>query len=161
MIRRAVSALVLVGLVVAFGATSATGVPIRAHQHFVGVVKTPTPSASAIPILHTVCPGPSRPGQTGPLVSGPTLSVRSAAAGPGYTGVFNRIHAWFDQDASAGGPVEVTFARYGVEKPIPRAVRVPCDGLGTVTFSSCPRLAPCAAGWVPVSVTVQFENIAV
>ena len=35
------------------------------------------------------------------------------------------------------------------------------DGTGRVEFSSCPYLAPCAYGWVPDYVTVQFVNIAV
>jgi hypothetical protein len=82
------------------------------------------------------------------------------ASGHGYTGLFSQVYAWFDQDSSATKPDMVKFTEYGVSQPIPSAVRVPCSGTGQVTFSSCPYLAPCAAGFIPDEVTVKFVDIA-
>jgi hypothetical protein len=53
------------------------------------------------------------------------------------------------------------FRRYNAPQAIPTSVKVPCDSTGQVEFSSCPYLAPCAYGWVPDYVAVQFVNIAV
>ena len=87
--------------------------------------------------------------------------MAQAKAGGGYTGLFSRILAWFVPQSGGARPVQVEFTRYGSPKPIPSTVRVPCDGRGRVEFSSCPYLAPCAAGWIPTYVTVRFENVAV
>ena len=97
----------------------------------------------------------------GPVAGGQTLAVRHVTSGGGYTGLFRRIYAWFVPDTSAGGPQQVSFSRYRTRMAIPATVRVPCAGTGEVVFSSCPYLAPCAAGWVPTSVPVRFENVAV
>ena len=53
-----------------------------------------------------------------------------------------------------------TITTYGAKVPILDDVRVPCDGTGRVEFSSCPYLAPCAFGWAPDFVDVQFVNVA-
>ena len=53
-----------------------------------------------------------------------------------------------------------TITSYGAKVPILDDVRVPCDGTGRVEFSSCPYLAPCAFGWAPDFVDVQFVNVA-
>jgi hypothetical protein len=138
---------------------AATGArtPIGPHQHFVGLVNGHSRKA----VVYTVCPAPATEGQTGRVEAGQTFKVAHAAAGGGYTGLFSRILAWFVPQPDGVTPVQVEFTRYGSPKTIPSTVRLPCDGKGRVEFSSCPYLAPCAAGWTPTYVTVRFENVAV
>lgn len=143
-------------LCVGVAATNA-GAPIGPHQHFVGLVNGHTGKA----VVHTVCPGPASGGEMGKVQAGQTFDVSRAKAGTGYTGLFSRIFVWFVPQPGGAKPVQVEFARYRSAKAIPSTVRVPCDGKGRVEFSSCPYLAPCAAGWVPTYVTVRFENVAV
>ena len=151
-----------VGVVVAaaFAGPAAAAEPIGSGQHFVGQVNGSGASATAVPVVRTVCAGPVWPGRTGPVAGGQTLAVHQVAAGGGYTGLFSQVYAWMEQDASVGGPQQVRFTTYDTRLEFPAAVRVPCDGPGEVTFSSCPRLAPCAVGWIPTSVKVRFQNIA-
>lgn len=139
------------------GAMAGANVPIQPNQHFIGLVN----GSHATPIVYTVCPGPSSPGRTGPVVGDQHLAVAQVAARGGYTGLFSQVYAWFVPNGSVNGPLQVKFPNYGTEKAIPAAVRVPCDGTGRVEFSSCPYLAPCAAGWVPNFVGVRFVNLAV
>jgi hypothetical protein len=145
-------------LALAGGADSS--VPIRPHQHFVGIVNGTRASGSTVPVVYTVCAGPSWPGRTGPLAGGQTLAIARAAHGSGYTGPLRQIHAWFVPDTSPDGPQQITFYRY-TTRQVPKGVQVPCDGTGHVEFSPCPYLAPCVAGWTPTKVPVRFENIAV
>jgi hypothetical protein len=101
-------------------------------------------------------------GRTGPVAGGQTLAVVRATRDHGYTGPFSQIYAWFvPQKGATTAPVQLKFIKYNAPQAIPTSVKVPCDGTGQVEFSSCPYLAPCAYGWVPDYVTVQFENIAV
>lgn len=159
---RALSALAAGLLVVTVSGAAAVGsTPIRPHQHFVGIVNGKRASSTTPPVVITVCAGPIWPGRTGPVASNQTLAVAQVASGGGYTGLFSQVYAWFVQDNSAGGPQQVRFTSYGTSMAIPSSVRVPCGGTGQVEFSSCPHLAPCAAGWVPIEVTVRFEDIAV
>jgi hypothetical protein len=74
--------------------------------------------------------------------------------------VFTQIYAWFEPEPGSPAPVSATMTNYGTKVAIPDEVRVPCDGTGRVEFSSCPYLAPCAFGWEPDFVDVQFVNIA-
>jgi hypothetical protein len=158
---RELSALAVAGiLTAALASPAAAAEPIGPGQHFVGQVNGLGASATAVPVVRTVCAGPVWPGRTGPVAGGQTLAVHHVAAGGGYTGLFSQAYAWVEQDASTGGPQQVRFTTYDTKLDIPPAVRVPCDGPGTVTFSSCPRLAPCAAGWIPTSIKVRFQNIA-
>jgi hypothetical protein len=131
--------------------------PIGPNQNFLGLVN----GSNQDPVVYTVCPGPSSPGQMGRVAAGQKLEVARVKGAAGYTGPFSQIHAWIVPVASTPPPPSVTFEKYGVAKSIPSTVRVPCDGTGQVEFSSCPYLAPCAYGWVPDYVTVTFENIAV
>jgi hypothetical protein len=96
-------------------------------------------------------------------VVGGELSVAELAGGSGYTGPLSTIYAWFVPKSTSVRPPSLSFTEYGRSKAIPTTKRwwVPCDGTGTVEFSSCPYLAPCVFGWVPDYVTVTFENIAV
>jgi hypothetical protein len=141
------------------GMASASGAPAHVDpgQHFKGIVN----GASGSPVVYTICPGPATPGRTGPVEGGQTFAIAKAASGHGYTGSFAQVYAWFVPNAAVNGPLQVTLRNYGAAKAIPSAARVPCDGQGRVEFSSCPYLAPCAAGWVPAYVDVRFVDIAV
>jgi hypothetical protein len=158
---RALSALAAGGiLAAALAAPAAAAEPIGPGQHFIGQVNDSGASTTAVPVVRTVCAGPVWPGRTGPVAGGQTLAVYHVPAGSGYTGLFSQVYAWMEQDASTGGPQQVRFTAYDTKLGFPATVRVPCDGPGEVTFSSCPRLAPCAVGWIPTSVKVRFQNIA-
>lgn len=152
-------------LTVAFAVLALTGVggqataaqaPIRRHEHFAGIVNGHKGSA----VVRTVCPGPAGRHRTGPVEQGQTMAVAKVAHGPGYTGLFSQVYAWFEPVRAGTRPVILTFTRYGKARDIPRSVRVPCNGKGHVVFSPCPYLAPCAAGFIPDVLKVTFENIA-
>ena len=148
-------------LAVTSGATAAVAAePIQPGQHFVGIVNGGAPTTTPVAVVYTVCGGPVWPGRTGPVLGGQSLAVAHVKQGGGFTSIFSQVNAWFEQDSSPLGPQQVRFTTYGTRLPIPATVRVPCDGKGQVEFSSCPRLAPCAAGWVPVLVPVRFVNVA-
>jgi hypothetical protein len=138
-------------------AVAAAGEPIGPDQHFIGLVN----GSNDNPIVYTVCPGPEWEGRRGQVLQGQKLSVAKVANGDGYTGLFSQVYAWFAPTKASAGPRQIKFKTYGRSKNIPDSVRVPCDGEGTVVFSSCPYAAPCAAGWVVDEVAVQFVNIAV
>jgi len=130
---------------------------IGPNQHFSGLVNGTRTSA----VVYTVCAGPAQAGRTGPVAGGQTLAVSRAGAAHGDTGPFTQIYAWFvPQSGTTTAPKQLKFISYKVPKAIPTSVQVPCDGRGMVEFSSCPYLAPCAFGWIPDYVNVQFVNIA-
>jgi hypothetical protein len=132
--------------------------PIGPGQHFLGLVN----GSNDDPTVYVVCPGPISPGETGPVAGGQTMSVANVASGGGYTGLFSVVYSWFVPASPTSGatPVELKFTEYGVPQSIPTSIQVPCGGTGQVEFSSCPYLAPCAAGWVPDYVKVSFIDIA-
>jgi hypothetical protein len=148
----------LVGVAL-LGGSAAAGAneAIQPDEHFIGLVN----GSNVKPVVYTVCPGPTWPGRSGPIAGGQTLAVAHVGSGGGFTGPFSQVSAWFTQDSSVNHPQQVRFTSYGTEQAIPPAVRVPCDGTGTVVFSSCPYLAPCVFGWIPNSVAVRFVNLAV
>jgi hypothetical protein len=150
----AIAVVALVSSSVPAGAVQSIG----PHQHFAGVVDGHRRSA----VVYTACAGPAWPGRTGPVVSGQTFGVTRARRGHGYTGPFTQIYAWFvpPSGGTTATPTQLTFDSYRVSQPIPTSVQVPCDGTGTVEFSSCPYLAPCAYGWIPDYVDVLFVDIA-
>jgi hypothetical protein len=156
-ILSAVSLMILSVLVlVAADPTTASAKPsIQPDQHFVGRVN----GRHRDPIVYTVCPGPSSPGRTGHPAAGQKMVVRKKAAGHGETGLFGQVYAWFVPTAGGAAPTQLLFETYGSRQAIPTSLAVPCDGAGQVEFSSCPYLAPCAAGWVPDYVNVRFVNI--
>jgi hypothetical protein len=129
--------------------------PIGRDQHFIGLVNGRDRSS----VVRTVCAGPTSTGRLGALASGQRLSVAEVLGAKGYTGPFPQVFAWF-VPAAGHTPVQMTFLKYGHPKLVPSSVQVPCDGRGQVEFSSCPYLAPCAAGWVPTYVSVRFVDIA-
>jgi hypothetical protein len=138
------------------GAVAAAQTPISPQQHFVGIVNGKQGSV----VVYTVCPGPARH-RTGPVKKGQTMAVAEVANGHGDTGPFGQINAWFQPVPAGTRPVMLTFKQYGEPQRIPSSVRVPCSGKGKAVFSSCPYLAPCAFGFIPDTVKVTFENIAV
>jgi hypothetical protein len=132
--------------------------PIGANQSFSGLVDGTRTSA----VVYTVCAGPAWEGRTGAVAGGQTLAVVRARKGHGNTGPFTQIYAWFvPQSGAATAPTQLKFTSYRARQTIPTSVQVPCDGTGQVEFSACPYLAPCASGWIPDYVSVQFTNIAV
>lgn len=132
------------------------GTPIKAGEHFLGLVN----GRSKGPVVKTVCPGPVGPTSTGPVAGKQTMSVVRAHKGHGYTGLFDSVYAWFQPAGGGGTPTQLHFRHYSAPASIPTSIHVPCGGSGTVVFSSCPYLAPCAAGWVATTVKVRFEDIA-
>lgn len=143
-------------LAVSVGSAAVAGQPIKAGQHFIGLVNG---SHKDPVVVYTVCPGPIGPNRTGPVAGKQTMGVVHVKKGHGYTGLFSSIYAWFQPTANHR-PVQLHFRTYSTPKKIPQAVTVPCGGTGKVVFSSCPYLAPCAAGWVTYEVKVKFEDIA-
>jgi hypothetical protein len=148
--------LMIVGAACVGKVSAGAQTPIGPNQHFVGLVK----GNNDDPIVYTVCAGPTSSDQEGPVAGGQTLSVAKVRAGTGFTGPFSQVYVWVAPTHSGVTPAQMKFLNYGVSRVIPLGWRVRCDGPGTVVFSSCPYLAPCAAGWVSDEVTVQFVNIA-
>ena len=151
-VRTATPCLLVVALLVLPGVARGATAPISARQHFVGVVDGRTRGAT----VTTVCAGPAA---TGRIASRQTLAVRRVRKGGGYTGPFTGVFAWFQPSSPGTTPVQLRLRSYGHARAIPTTVRVPCSGPGTVVFSSCPYLAPCAAGWVPDDVRVTFVDV--
>lgn len=151
------AAFVVLAFAGAGGRAAAAQAPIGRHQHFTGVVNGKKVSV----VVRTVCPGPATRHRTGPVEKGQTMAVAKAEHGHGYTGLFSHVYAWFQPVRAGTRPVMLTFTRYGKPRDIPGSVRVPCSGKGQAVFSSCPYLAPCAVGFVPDTLKVTFENIAV
>jgi len=150
------------GLLITGPASAAVGEPIGPGQYFAAVVNGVPASDVLPPVVRTVCAGPARPGRTGRIAGGQTAAVVRTAKGPGYTGLFSQVSVWFAQDASAGtAPHQVRLTAYRTPVALPADAVVPCDGPGQLVFSSCPYLAPCAVGWVPITVAVRFVDIAV
>jgi hypothetical protein len=156
-VRGIAVAAAIVALVGVGGGAALAQAPIGPRQHFVGMVNGQEGSA----VVYTVCPGPVTGHRTGRVRGGQTMAVAEVADGHGDTGLFSQIYSWFQPVRAATRPVALTFKQYGEPQGIPRSVRVPCSGKGKAVFSSCPYLAPCAAGFVWDTLTVTFENIAV
>jgi hypothetical protein len=149
-------AIAIVAFVGAGAQTAVAQTPIGPQQHFAGIVNGHEGSA----VVYTVCPGPAGGHRRGPLKKGQTMAVAQTADGHGNTGPFSQIYSWFEPVRAGKKPVTLSFSHYGKPKDIPRSVRVPCTGKGHAVFSSCPYLAPCAAGFVQDRVKVKFENVA-
>jgi hypothetical protein len=109
-------------------------------------------------VIHVVCPGPAGGSRTGPPAGNQSVSVRRVRSGGGFTGsAAHEVWAQFGKDERH----VVGFRRYGVSKAIPTALRLPCQGTGTVAFTTCFGTLPCAANAKDDRVPVKFVNIAV
>jgi len=157
-LTRTLATLALAVTVVAIATPPAGAGPIGPNQHFSGLVNGKRSSA----VVTTVCAGPAA-GRTGPVAGGQTLSVVRGRGRHGDTGPFTAIYAWFVPQSggtTTTAPTQLKFESYRTPQAIPTSIQVPCDGTGEVEFSSCPDLAPCAFGWTPDVVDVQFVDIA-
>src|SRR5262245_30080497 len=110
---------ILAGLVFIVGSLSVDAMsarpPIRPRPHFIGRVNR----RHRVSVVATVCPGPTSPGQQGPVAAGQFFSVSRVSQGHGDTGVFSQIYAWFEPDpGSATAPVAATITTYGTRVPI-------------------------------------------
>jgi hypothetical protein len=126
----------------------AASAPIGPNQHFVGLVNGKHVDA----VVYTICPGPGT--GDGPPVSGQTVAVRRVASGGGDTGT--GAHVIY---ARVTPTTIVELKAYRRAEPIPTSARVPCQGTGTITFSTCPLPQPCGAGSAVDNVSVRFINM--
>src|SRR5262245_46397627 len=93
--------------------------PVRPGQHFIGRVN----GTHRVSVVETVCPGPTSPGQQGPIAAGQFFSVSRVSKGHGGTGLFSQIYAWFEPDPSSSAePVAATLTTYRTRVPIPDGV---------------------------------------
>jgi hypothetical protein len=152
----ALSLALVIAVTAPLSTVASAAAPIKAGQHFLGLVN----GKHEAPVVETVCPGPGGPDRFGPVEGKQTMSVVHIRKGGGDTGLFSSVYSWFQPVAGGVRPIQLRFKSYGTKRLIPKSVRVPCGGTGTVVFSSCPYLAPCAVGWVTDDVKVTFEDIA-
>jgi hypothetical protein len=132
---------------------AATSAPIGPNQHYVGLVNGRHTGA----VITVACPGPAITGRTGSVVGTQTVKVLRTRTGDGYTGSFaHEVWAQFGSDLFH----VVGFTRYNVAESIPTSLRLPCQGTGTVMFTTCFGTLPCAANARVDIVTVTFVNIA-
>jgi hypothetical protein len=123
---------------------------IEPNQHFIGLVN----GQHADAVIYTICPGPA--GGDGRPAADQSVSVRLVAAGGGDTGAGGGVIY-----ARITPTTMVAMTRYGRPEPIPMAARVPCEGSGTIVFSSCPLPQPCGSGAAVDVVQVAYIDIAV
>ena len=101
--------------------------------------------------------GPVVTGRTTHPLAGQTLSVTEVATGGGNTGSSaSAIYTELDNQIGSAA----TFTVYDATQPIPTTLTVPCEGTGTITFSTCFDVLPCSASAEPDTVKVAFVNIA-
>ena len=138
-------------------ASAQTAVKVGPRQSFRAMVNGR--SGSAVPVVIRMgCAGPVQPGRTGhPLAGQSVMVVRGAAtATGGFTGsAATTIGVFFGPPppAPAPGAGLVTLDRYGVARPIPTSITLPCSGTGHVTFAPLPMSPPTSRAAV---VTVTF-----
>jgi hypothetical protein len=99
-------------------------------------------------VIRMACFGPISLGQTGHPMAGQTVEVSLAGPNTTHTGFTGpsatSIGAFFGPPpplVSAGGG-DVNFTDYGVAKPIPTSLNLPCGGRGQVTFVPLPMSPP-------------------
>jgi hypothetical protein len=158
------AAAVVFGTVVATGTGAAAPIaPIGPNQFFAGLVNGNTGPA----IIRMACFGPVFPGEKGHPMAGQTLEVKFLGKIPpaqitrdvGFTGsAGHEVGVFFGPPppggaASTGGPV--IFARYGVTKPIPTSILLPCGGSGSVPFIPIPVVGGSHEAVVSVSFVGQ------
>ena len=145
---------------VSAGATIPTQGKVGPNEYFGGLVNANNGNTARAPI-HMACFGAIKPGQKGHPMAGQTVEVFRPEVilvhHSGYTGKrADHIVALFGPSPSAT-PVAntVTFTQFGVNKPIPTSLLLPCAGTGTVTFTSAPASRTSHAATVPVSYIGQ------
>jgi hypothetical protein len=115
------------------GVAAAGGARVGPHQLFVGLVNGKSTGA----VVTMCCPGPNVAGYA---LGGQTLALAPAASAtpaPGDTGAAGRrIVATVGPAASTAG--SVVFYRYGVSKPFPTNVLLPCVSSVAVRFTPAP-----------------------
>lgn len=136
------------------GVSSAKAGPIGPNQHFIGLVNGKHTGA----VIYTVCPGPLSPGRMGPPAGDQSVAAARVRHGGGDTGSAGQsVYAFIP-----GSPPAITqLSNYRTPGAIPTSAQVPCQGPGTVYFSSCPLPQPCGIGAKTDDVKVTFEDIAV
>jgi hypothetical protein len=146
-----VAAFVAVGV---FGMpAAATGLAINPNEHYFGFVNGKHSQA----FIHVVCRGPAGGSHTGPPTPAQSVSVQHLRSDGADTGsVAHEIWAEFANDRVH----VVGFTHYGPSKPIPTTLRLPCQGTGTVRFTTCFGTRPCGSGSRDDVVKVTFVNIA-
>jgi hypothetical protein len=133
--------------------TIKAGEPIGPEQHYLGLVNGTDTKAT----IDVVCPGPAA-ARTGPPAGNQTVAVTQVASGGGDTGSMgHEVWTQFGADQLH----VVAFANYDTPATIPTTLQLPCQGTGTVDFTTCFGTLPCAADAVDSVVTVTFVNIAV
>lgn len=127
--------------------------PIGPNQFFRGQVN----GVQAQATIRVVCPGPITPGETGPTVSGQTISVTDVLSGfphGAFTGsAGTSVVAGFT--SSAPGQF-FRFTDYGAPQEIPSTLRLPCGGTDTMNFVP----EPTSDTAEPDQVVITFDNIA-
>jgi hypothetical protein len=117
------------------------------HQVFGGLVNGKNGIGTPAPI-QMACFGAVRPGQKGHPLKGQSVEVFVPEAIVGHFGnTGNRatsIVAFFGTPPPVvtPGATTVMFHRYGIAKPIPTSLLLPCDGNGTVHFVPLPKSPP-------------------
>jgi len=165
----------LVGLCVVVAATAMVVVSAGAaippqgkvgpRQYFEGLVNGQAGIGTPVAIK-MACFGPVRPGEKGHPIAGQTVEVMRplviVVGHSGYTGKSaTSIVAFFGPPPPTPSPVPpgastVTFQKYGVKKPIPTSLLLPCYGTGTVSFVPIPQSPPSSRdATVPVSYVGQ------
>ncbi len=146
--------------VVSPSAGAATHGKIGPHQYFDGVVNGAIGVGTSPAIVKVVCPGPGS--HAGHPLAGQTVEVtepKAILSTSGYTGKdATSIGVFFGAPppaAEAAG--QVSFTRYGVAKPVPRSLSLPCSGTGHVTFVPFPQGPPTSRA---ATVTVTYVNVA-
>jgi hypothetical protein len=137
------------GVIVCGGAATR----IRPHQHYVGLTNGQRANAT----IYVVCPGPAMLNRTGPPAGNQTVSVERVRRDGGDTGsIGHEIWAEFNGDLIH----VVRFGHYRAPEAIPPSLQLPCQGTGTVTFTTCFGTLPCAVDARDDVVPVRFINIA-
>jgi hypothetical protein len=135
-------------------AAGAAAQTIGPKQHYLGYVNGKHANA----VIRVVCPGPAGGKRTGPPAGNQPVRVVRVRSGGGYTGA-NGHKVWAE---FANDKVHVVgFSRYGVTHPIPTTLRLPCQGTGTVRFTTCFGTMACSSTAKDHVVRVTFENVAV
>jgi hypothetical protein len=149
---------VVLGLAgVAQAAPAQAAKKVGPDQSFRALVNGHPGTAAPVPI-RVACLGPVTPGETGHPMPGQSVEVllgASSAAQAGFTGPNGTsIGVFFGAPppSAAPGAGLLTLRRYGVAKPIPLSLVLPCSGTGHVFFVPLPMSPPTSRS-VAVSVT--------